>query len=152
VGLLVPSMAWLWISEVMQGVADAAEAAGYGLLLYTLNRGEQSMTQFASQVSRAAFDGLLAIEPPGTLRYLKDLHASGVPVVLIDDRAYHPDLPSVVTTHRQGGYSAGAHLLDAGRRNLAVVSGPGEFGCSRDRLGRASCCARERLRMSPSAR
>ena len=70
VGMLVPSLTWPWMGEVLQGVVDVVESEGYGLLLFTCNRGEESMQQFASQVSAKSFDGLLVIEPEGTLDYI----------------------------------------------------------------------------------
>ena len=64
VGMLVPGLTWPWMGDVLQGVADVLEAKGYGLLLNTVNRGADSMTQFARHVSAKAFDGLLLVEPP----------------------------------------------------------------------------------------
>ena len=40
------------------------ESEGYGLLLFTCNRGDESMRPFASQVSAKSFDGLLAAGTP----------------------------------------------------------------------------------------
>jgi len=37
------------------------------------------MRQFASQVSAKSFDGLLVIEPEGTLDYIAELHHQGCP-------------------------------------------------------------------------
>ena len=65
-----PSLTWPWMGEVLQGAVDVVESEGYGLLLFTCNRGEESMRQFASQVSAKSFDGLLVIEPEGTLDYI----------------------------------------------------------------------------------
>src|SRR4029453_7827969 len=62
IGMLVPSLTWPWMGEVLQGAVDVVESDGYGLLLFTCNRGDESMRQFASQVSAKAFDGLLVIE------------------------------------------------------------------------------------------
>ena len=105
--MLVPSLTWPWIGEVLQGAVDVVETEGYGLLLFTCNRGDESMRQFASQVSAKSFDGLLVIEPEGTLDYITDLHARGLPVVLIDDRDHQPRFPSVATTNRAGGAAGG---------------------------------------------
>src|SRR5690606_10679929 len=110
VGMLVPSLTWPWMGEVLQGAVDVVETQGYGLLLFTCNRGEESMRQFASQVSARSFDGLLVIEPEGTLDYIARLHARGLPVVLIDDRGKQPLFPSVATTNRAGGEAAARHL------------------------------------------
>jgi LacI family transcriptional regulator len=134
IGMLVPSLTWPWMGEVLQGAVDVVESDGYGLLLFTCNRGDESMRQFASQVSAKAFDGLLVIEPEGTLDYIAGLHARGLPVVMIDDRGTQPLFPSVGTTNRAGGEAAGAHLLDLGRHRPLVVTGVNRFGCTRERL------------------
>ena len=134
VGMLVPSMTWPWIGEVLQGVVDIVESEGFGLLLFTCNRGEESLRRFAQQVSAKSFDGLLVIEPEGTLDYITELHAAGLPVVLIDDRGHQPQFPSVATTDRAGGASAARHLLELGRRRPVVITGPTGFGCVQERL------------------
>jgi LacI family transcriptional regulator len=150
VGILVPSLTWPWMGEVLQGVVDVVETEGYGLLLFTCNRGDESMRQFASQVSAKSFDGLLVIEPEGTLDYIAGLHARGLPVVLIDDRANRPLFPSVATTNRSGGHAAGTHLLELGRRRPLVITGPNRFGCTQERLdGFAEAYASAGLPLDP---
>jgi LacI family transcriptional regulator len=134
VGMLVPSLTWPWMGEVLQGAVDVVESAGYGLLLFTCNRGAESMRVFTSQVSAKAFDGLLVIEPEGTMDYIAKLHAGGLPVVLIDDRDHQPLFPSVATTNRAGGESAARHLLELGRHRPLVITGIERFGCTQERL------------------
>ncbi|TXS57066.1 LacI family DNA-binding transcriptional regulator [Streptomyces sp. t39] len=134
VAMLTPPLTWPWMGEVLQGVVDTVEAAGYGLLLYTCNRGAESIAHFTGQVSARAFDGLLVVEPEGTLDTITAMHRRGLPVVLVDDRGHHPDFPSVGTTDREGGASAARHLLASGRHRPLVVAGPTAFGCVRDRL------------------
>ncbi|WAZ26279.1 LacI family transcriptional regulator [Streptomyces cinnabarinus] len=134
VGMLVPSLTWPWMGEVLQGVVDTVEAAGFGLLLFTCNRGADSVERFTSQVSARAFDGLLAVEPENTLEMLAALHRKGLPVVLIDDRGRHPEFPHVTAANHEGGAAAARHLLGIGRRRPLVLTGPLRFGCVRDRL------------------
>jgi LacI family transcriptional regulator len=133
-GMLVPSLSWPWIGEVLQGVADAVEEEGYGLLLFSCSKGEDSLQRFASQASAKSFDGLLVIEPEGTLDFIVGLHRGGLPVVLIDDRGHQPEFPSVATTNRSGAQDAARHLLDLGRTRPIVVAGPAELGCTQERL------------------
>ncbi|MGP4113479.1 LacI family DNA-binding transcriptional regulator [Streptomyces sp. 4N509B] len=132
--ILLPSLTWPWIGEVVQGVADTVEAAGYGLLLFTCHQGEASMARFTSQVSARAFDGLLAIEPDDSLGSLAVLHRKGLPMVVIDDRGRRADFPSVATTNAAGAAAAARHLTATGRRRPLVVTGPLRFGCVRDRV------------------
>jgi LacI family transcriptional regulator len=134
VGMLVPSLTWPWVGEVLQGVVDVVEAEGYGLLLFSASRGEESIVRFASKVSAKSFDALVVIEPEGTLEYLAELHRKGMPVVLIDDRGHRPEFPSVSPTNRDGGASAARHLLELDRRSPVVVTGPDGLGCTQDRL------------------
>lgn len=134
VGMLVPSLTWPWMGEVVQGVVDTVEAAEFGLLLFTCNRGADSVERFTSQVFAGAFDGLLAVEPENTLAMLTALHRRGLPVVLIDDRGRHPEFPHVTAANLEGGASAARHLLAVGRRRPLVLTGPLRFGCVRDRL------------------
>lgn len=133
VGMLVPSLTWPWIGDVLQGAVDVLETESYGTLLFTCNRGDESMRQFASQVSAKAFDGLLVIEPEGTLDYITELSRQGLPVVLIDDRGHQPQFPSVSTTNRDGAESVALHLLDIGRRKPLVITGIERFGCTQER-------------------
>ena len=133
-GMLVPSLTWPWMGDLLQGVVDVVESEGYGLLLFTCNRGDQSMRQFATQVSAKAFDGLLVVEPEGTIDYIAGLYERGLPVVLIDDRARRPRFPSVATTNRDGAEMAADHLLALGRRRPLVITGENRFGCTHERL------------------
>jgi len=135
VGMLVPSLTWPWIGEVLQGAVDVLETERYGLLLFTCNRGEESMRQFGAQVSAKSFDGLLVIEPEGTLDYIAMLYARGLPVVLIDDRDQQsPEIPSVGTTNHIGAGAAASHLVEIGRSAPLVIAGPARFGCTQQRL------------------
>jgi LacI family transcriptional regulator len=150
VGMLVPSLTWPWVGEVLQGVVDVVEAEGYGLLLFSCTRGEESIRRFASQVSAKSFDGLLVIEPEGTLDYILDLHEKGLPVVLIDDRGHRPQFPSVAPNNREGGELAAHHLIGLGRRRPLVVTGPGDLGCTQERLaGFVKVCGDAGIPLTP---
>jgi len=133
VGVLVPHLTCPWMGDVLQGVSDVLEAHGYGLLLHTMNRGADSLTQFTRHVSGNAFDGLLLVEPPDPLSYLTGLRESSFPVVVVDDHGDHPGFPSVATSNRAGATAAATHLLATGRTRPVVISGPAALGCTRAR-------------------
>ncbi|MEW2385666.1 LacI family DNA-binding transcriptional regulator [Micromonospora sp. NPDC047707] len=150
VGMLVPALTWPWMGEVLQGAVDVVEDEGYALLLFTCNRGDQSMRRFTSQVSAKSFDGLLVVEPEGTLDHITALHEQGLPVILIDDRVHRPRFPSVRTTNHAGARAAAAHLLELGRRRPLVITGVPQFGCTEERsAGFAECYAEAGLPIDP---
>src|SRR5229473_1331136 len=122
-GLLVPTLTWPWILEVLRGVAEEIERSGYSLILYTTSGGEDSEREFMSQV---------------------------VPAVVVDDRGHYPDLPTVATTNIEGGRSATRHLIEHGRQRIAMLNGPHDFGCNRDRLeGYKSALQKAGLQFDP---
>ncbi len=134
-GLLVPTLTWPWILEVLRGVAEEIERSGYSLILYTTSGGEDSEREFMSQVVPAgAVDGLALVIPLGMLEYIERLAKGGLPIVVVDDRGHYPDLPTVATTNIEGGRSATRHLIEHGRQRIAMLNGPHDFGCNRDRL------------------
>jgi len=134
VAMLLPSMSWPWIGEVVQAAIEVVEDEGYGMLVFTTTQGAASMQRFTEKVSARAFDGLLVVEPEGTLDYITHLHDDGLPVVLIDDRGHEPRFSSVATTNRLGALAAAHHLLGIGRRAPLVISGDPRFGCVQERL------------------
>ncbi len=150
-GLLVPTLTWPWILEVLRGVAEEIERSGYSLILYTTSGGEDSEREFMSQVVPAgAVDGLALVIPLGMLEYIERLAKGGLPVVVVDDRGHYPDLPTVATTNIEGGRSATRHLIDNGRRRIAMLNGPHDFGCNRDRLaGYKSALQKAGLQFDP---
>jgi len=134
VGMLVPSLSWPWVAEVVQGVSDALEEAGHGMLLYTGDRGQESLNRFATSSNGQSYDGLILVTPEHALTYVTELHRQGMPVVMVDDRGLGPNLPTVATTNRQGGADAASHLLEHGRTRPFVITGPMVYGYSRERL------------------
>jgi LacI family transcriptional regulator len=135
IGMLVPSLAWPVTLSVLRGVSDAVENSNYGLMLHSMTRSEDAIRDFTNQVVRAQqIDGLVVFIPPGMLDFLEELYQNGLPMVLIDDRGFDPIFPSVTSNSFAGAYSATQHLLQTGRRRIAFINGPGEFGCSQERL------------------
>jgi LacI family transcriptional regulator len=134
-GLLVPSLTWPWILEVLRGVADVVEHSAYSLMLYTTARGPDSERAFVSQIiPSGGIDGLILVVPEGMLPYVGRLADGGLPVVAIDDRGHRPEFPAVATTNREGGRAAARHLAEIGRRHIAMINGPLGYGCNRERF------------------
>lgn len=132
-GMFVPSLSENWVASVVDGAVDALESEGFGLRLFTFQRGEESLRRLGVHAAAKSIDGLLVIDPPSTLPVFSELRRTGLPVVMVDDRHF-PDLPHVTCTNSAGAADAAKHLLSLGRLHPLVVRGPNEFECTRDRL------------------
>jgi LacI family transcriptional regulator len=136
-GLAWPSFTWPGILEILRGVSDVLDELGYQVTLFPLTRGEEAERDLVYRAMPSLqMDGLILILPPGMLRYVGELAGRGVPVVLIDDRVEHRDrdFPSVGTTNERGAADATRHLLELGRRRIAIVTGPMDQDVGRNRL------------------
>jgi LacI family transcriptional regulator len=133
-GLLAPSMSAPWMLEVLRGVTEAIEATNYSLTLYTIARGHSSLEALHARMRSQAIDGLAIMQPPYDVDNLRRLLGLGAPVVAIDARGAHPSLASVASNDEQGITSVVTHLLELGRRRIAMISGPTPIACHRDRL------------------
>lgn len=134
IGLVLPSLTWPWALEILRGIGEGVESTHYDLVLYTLGSPERNDQLFAYTLGAGLAAGVIVIVPPEDISYFEKLHAKGFPAVLIDDRASHPDFPSVTATNRFGAYQATKHLTDLGHQIIAFLNGPSKYGCCRERL------------------
>lgn len=134
IGLLAPALSRPWVLEVLRGVAEGIETTDYSLTLFTTSRSQASMQDLRQQLRAQALDGLAIMQPPWHSDPITDFPGDGMPVVLIDDRNTHPNIPSVGSADRDGIIEAVQHLASLGRRKIAMISGPIEISCQSERL------------------
>ncbi len=124
-------------SRTLNGIAQAAEQAGYGLLLKELPRydAEDILPIFDALVSRHV-DGIIwAVPEVGENRRpfsMLPLQLS-VPIVYITMEAQE-GLSSVSIDNYLGGRLATTHLIEQGYRNIGHISGPLDWWEARQRL------------------
>lgn len=120
--------------EIMAGVKQVAGEHGLAV-------GFSDALREASTGRRWVQD-LLARRPTGVIAVhatLIEEHgiwtAAGIPVVAVDPGS-EPLLPtpSVGAANRRGGFAAAQHLLNLGHRRIAVITGPLQRTCARDRV------------------
>lgn len=126
IGMIVSDIANPFFPMVVRGAEDAAHAHGYNLLLCnsddTLDKEEKEIELLLSK----RVDGILLTKAAGDFRpgLRKMIDEVNIPFVLVM-RTY-PKLThdAVVSDDYQGAYNAVRHLARAGRRRIALVSGP----------------------------
>ncbi len=146
IGVLVPSLTWPFIPEIVQGVAEYVERSSYELILYSLsytshlyaNGGNgKTLVERSGAVDRIVdarlTAGLVAITPGPSAKHLTQLHGQGFPVVLIDDQGLPASAPWVGADNRSGAYQAVRHLINLGHRRIAHIKGPANYQCSLER-------------------
>ncbi|WP_194410110.1 LacI family DNA-binding transcriptional regulator [Microbacterium cremeum] len=130
---------------MMDGLADAVEPLGAGLLLLR----DHDPTGAGPSLTSAPLDAAVLIGCSGLLRQSLDVvKARGIPVVVIEGDA-GDDVPRIGLDNREAQRQAASHLRALGHRDVAVVALPARAGWERGWLSDDTAIAvdvtRERL-------
>jgi LacI family transcriptional regulator len=132
-GVLLPDLFGEFFSELIRGIDQAAQAAGYHLLLSS-SHDDASDLEAALEGMHGRVDGLLAMAPKVGTRVLDELLPGNVPIVLLSS-AYEGDAYGTLRIDSFGGARAMvAHLAGHGHRRIAVINGPVENFDAQERL------------------
>ncbi|TMD83746.1 MAG: LacI family transcriptional regulator [Chloroflexi bacterium] len=89
IGVLIPSLTWPLIPEIMRGVSEMVIQTPYELLLYSItheqDRNEKDQGDVINRILATQLAAsLLAVFPGQSARYLTRLHEQGFPIVMIE--------------------------------------------------------------------
>jgi LacI family transcriptional regulator, galactose operon repressor len=147
IGVLVPSLTWPLIPQIMRGIGEIIEHSTYELVLYSISHEQDRSAVLGRILAAKLTEGLLAVYPGQATAYLNELHASGYPVVMLDDQMIPTGTtPWVGADNRTGAYTAVKHLLQLGHRRIGHIKGRIGYECSEDRY-RGYCDALEKARI-----
>lgn len=123
VGVVVPDLRNPLFPPIARGIEERLEPSGYtSVLANTDNDHEREKLSFEALRARQV-DGFIT----GTARrehpLLRELAATGLPIVQVNRRVDEDDLPSVVADDHAGIRMAIDHLVALGHRDIAHVAG-----------------------------
>jgi LacI family transcriptional regulator len=146
-GVLVPSLTWPLMPNILQGIAEVIEQTAYELVLYSIISRTDRSALIDRILATGLIDGLIAVYPDGIARvessdtleheastHLLQVYQQGFPVVILDDQSLHGRIPWIGPNNRIGAYEATRHLIRLGHRRIAHIQGPSQYQCSFDRL------------------
>lgn len=124
ISLVTPEIANPFFAELAGAIEAEAQAHGYAVYM-TSTRGDLAREIDAIQrLQDQHVDGLIMMTnrpDDGTLAALLSRHQN---VVLLDEDIPGVSVPRVFVENEQGSYLATRHLIEAGHREIAIVSGP----------------------------
>ncbi|WP_419690284.1 LacI family DNA-binding transcriptional regulator [Burkholderia theae] len=124
IGLAMPDVANPFFAELADEVEEAVRERGYGLSLCITRNLIEREAYYLNWVDTRHLDGLILVSnrpDDGQLRKLIDDRAN---IVILDEDVPGTNVPKVFVDNVEGGYLATKHLLDAGHRRIAHVTGP----------------------------
>jgi LacI family repressor for deo operon, udp, cdd, tsx, nupC, and nupG len=145
----VPNIANPFFSAVIRGAEEAAQAAGYAVLLGDTRHEPEREELYAAMLRRKEADGLIFLghRLPDALAGLVERLGPRAPVV--NGCEFSPELgvSSAHIDNRAAAFEAMDLLYGLGHRRVGVITGLMASPISRDRLTGARQCAAERGRL-----
>ena len=122
IGLIVEDISNQFFSELAKVIENEARKLNYRVFYCSTDGDDQRAEELIDSLLQANVDGII-IAPTNKLEEsIDNFLKMKIPVVLID--RYFPGqlVSSVVVDNYDGGYTGTKKIIDAGRRNIAVVN------------------------------
>ena len=139
IGVVIPAIANSFFAEVVEGMSEAAAAAGYDIVLAVSFERVDREREAVEALLALRVDGLLvsaAVEAEAE-RLATRARGLGVPFVFFDRRPESGPgsggraVSSVLVDNEGGSYTATRHLLEAGATRVAHLAGPAALSIGR---------------------
>jgi LacI family transcriptional regulator len=121
-GVLVPFFTKHYFLEILRGVEQAASYDDYSLIIHNVERREQAPAHLNLLARTRRVDGLVVIALSGKAISAASSNGLPFPIVCIDTRM--PGAINLSTDHKQGMYLAVRHLIETGRKRIALIDRP----------------------------
>lgn len=135
-GVISYGIGYIGPSLALQGIQEAAVQAGYSLMLNILPDAEAyDAEKTIHEILSYHVDGILWAVPE--IGHNQDwiqqaVHSLAVPIVFLNVQP-RPNLASAVIDNKTGGRLATQHLIDQGRQNIGIITGPMDWREARQR-------------------
>ena len=124
IALILTDLSGPYYSELIRSVQEVALANGYDLIACSSMGGRDSTAVKFLREKRA--DGAIILAPNIRNDVLIETAGPRFPIIVMDREISGDNLVNVLVDGEQGGYTATRHLIDAGHRNIAYISGPND--------------------------
>lgn len=133
-GVIVPDLSSPFYAEVIRGLEEEALQHGFFLVLATTMGNPEREELCLRLLQERRVDGILFVTPRGNERLIREIHAGGFPVVVVDREIQSEDgVAEVIVDNYGGARQAVEHLLALGYRRIGYINGIPEIQASQER-------------------
>ena len=128
IALIIPEIANDFFSEVISGVEEIANEKGYNVIVCLSNESfDKEVINIDTLAHGGQVDGfIISLSKETMLRqdynHLIEVENQGMPLVMVDRITEHVLCDKVIVDDAQGSYNAVSHLIEQGRKNIAIIT------------------------------
>ncbi len=136
IGVIVTEISNSFFSQVINGVESIAHKNGYTVIIAQSMESAERELLSLQHLTSSSIDGLIisVSTESENFQYLNDLHEKGMHIVFVDRAIDHIETHKVIVDNFKGAYKATKHLIDQGKKNIAILSNNIGLSISRDRM------------------
>ncbi|AZM58352.1 MULTISPECIES: LacI family DNA-binding transcriptional regulator [unclassified Streptomyces] len=134
IALIIPDIENPFFTSLARGVEDAAQRTSLSVVLCNSDEDTDKERRYLEVALGEQMAGVIVAAASREETDLGPLTARKVPVVAVDRRPRDAEVDAVRVDDRHGGEVATRHLLDAGYRRVACITGPAGASTSEERL------------------
>ena len=129
IGVILPKIVHHFFSTVITGIEEGAIEKGYHIMVCFSNESYKKEVETLKVLSNGSVDGLIVSIANETLKnkdykHFIDLVSEEIPLVLFDRVVEEILCDKVVVDDVGAGYKATKHLLENGRKKIALITTP----------------------------
>lgn len=129
IGVILPKIVHHFFSTVIKGIEKGASEKGYHIMVCFSNESYQSEVDNLKVLSNGSVDGLLVSIAKETLqnedfKHFEDLVNEEIPLVMFDRVLDSINCDKVIVDDIGAGYKATKHLIERGRKKVAMLATP----------------------------
>ncbi len=126
IALLSPAITTYIFPEIVRGIDEVAQEAGYQLVLAHSNHSFRQEGRILQRLKENGVQGLIveptkSAQPNPNLDSYRAILKAGIPIILVDAEMPELQAPAVTLLDEEGGYAATRYLLDLGHRRIGMV-------------------------------
>jgi LacI family transcriptional regulator len=134
IALIIPDIENPFFTSLARGVEDAAQRTSLSVVLCNSDEDTDKERRYLEVALGEQMAGVIVAAASQDETDLGPLIARGVPVVAVDRRPRDAEVDAVRLDDRHGGEAATRHLVRAGYRRIACITGPQGASTSEERL------------------
>jgi len=133
IGIIIPDISNPYYAEIVRGIQDVADAAGYAVTLHNTDKRKGGIARYVYLLREKSADGIIfsggIIDGGETVSILGELRGKAVVIGRHD-----VDFPAVMVDNVEGADQAVQHLFDLGHGRIGFIGGPDGSTTALDRL------------------
>ncbi|HEY8396960.1 MAG TPA: LacI family DNA-binding transcriptional regulator [Flavihumibacter sp.] len=135
-GVIIPDIEKPFFASIVSGIQHAAAKMNYRIIIAQSDESPEIEKENINAMMLSRVDGFLICHTRDTRNFdqIKQLHSKGIPLVSFARICQELPIPKVVEDDFNGLFTTTQHLIERGKKRIALFAGPRHLLASRLRL------------------